>query len=105
MDGGGPASDILRQPKGIFRGGLWEYSRHPNLFFELMVWIGFGFAGISNGEWESLLAFVAPLLLFLIMNYLTVPITEKYIKDTRPEFDDYCSKTNKYIPFIHIPWC
>jgi len=31
---------------GICKEGLWSKSRHPNYFFDLMVWIGFAMAGI-----------------------------------------------------------
>lgn len=42
--------------------GLWYYSRHPNYFFEWIVWIGFFvFAFASPGGW---VAVVSPIIMF-----------------------------------------
>jgi len=87
--------------KGIrgqtFQSGLWKYSRHPNLFFELCVWFGFGVTGINDQPIE-LLGLLAPLLLWAIMNYLTIPITEASMKESRPNFQEFIDRTNKFIP-------
>ena len=48
-----------------------------------MTWIGFAIGGISG--WIDLIGFTGPIVLHLIMRYLTVPITEQYMRDTRKE--------------------
>ena len=38
----------------VCREGLWNYSRHPNYFFEWLVWVGYGvFALSSPMGWSS----------------------------------------------------
>lgn len=45
------------QPKSdnTYRGGLWKKSRHPNLFFELVTWIGFTIVGLN--DWSKIISF------------------------------------------------
>jgi steroid 5-alpha reductase family enzyme len=86
---------------GLLETGLWTYSRHPNLFFELVTWIGFGLTGINDNAIE-LLGFLGPFLLWVVMNFLTIPVTEKHMATTRPQiFKEFCKRTNKFWPF---PW-
>jgi steroid 5-alpha reductase family enzyme len=55
--------------------GLWAYSRHPNYFFDWLTWCGFSlFALSSTYGWIGL---SSPALLYIIMNYITGPMTEK----------------------------
>mmetsp|Transcript_55987 Transcript_55987/g.64245 ORF Transcript_55987/g.64245 Transcript_55987/m.64245 type:complete len:266 (+) Transcript_55987:68-865(+) len=87
------------KPKGaIFQEGLWKKSRHPNLFFELMVWFGFAVTGINDNGIEAL-GFIGPIVLWAVMNFLTIPISEKHMYDTRPDYPDFVKNTNKFIPF------
>ena len=59
----------------VCQDGLWRYSRHPNYFFEWVIWCGFGlFALGSPGGWLGL--HVVPLM-FYVMRYGTgVPYAE-----------------------------
>ena len=51
--------------------GLWRYSRHPNYCGEIIIWISFAVAN------QQILGFIAPLTLYLIMRYVTGPLTEE----------------------------
>lgn len=84
---------------GQLTTGLWSKSRHPNLFFELVIWFGFGISGLSTQIGFSFLSLLGPTLLWAIMNYLTVPITEKCMALKRPYWKEYVSVTNKFLPF------
>ena len=70
-----------KQSGEILQTGLWKKSRHPNLFFELVVWVGFAVAGINDNGIEAL-GFIGPLVLWSIMNFLTMPYhREAYVGD------------------------
>ncbi len=61
---------------GVCAAGLWRYSRHPNYFFESVVWWGFWlFACGSPWGWVTI---YAPLLmLHFLLRVTGIPLTEK----------------------------
>ncbi len=61
--------------KDICCQGLWAYSRHPNYFFEILIW--FCFAGFSFSMIDYYLAFIAPITILIILRYITGPYTER----------------------------
>lgn len=76
--------------------GLWAYARHPNYFFELMIWFGFGLAGFNI---HPLSAF-SPCLLLFIMTKLTGPITEKAALASKgAAYAAYQQRTRMIIPW------
>lgn len=80
--------------------GLWRYSRHPNYFFEWLTWLGFSLLVVIDGF--SLLALISPLLLYVIMNFITGPITEReQAKHKGEAFISYQRKTNAF--FLGVP--
>lgn len=78
--------------------GLWHHSRHPNYFFEWVIWCGFGvFAlGASNG-WLGL--HVIPLM-FYVMRYGTgVPHAEaSSLRSRGDRYRAYQRTTNVFFP-------
>ena len=55
--------------------GLWNYSRHPNYFFESLIWIAFAmFAFASPWGWIGLLSPV--LILYFLLKVTGIPATE-----------------------------
>jgi steroid 5-alpha reductase family enzyme len=82
----------------VCQDGLWRYSRHPNYFFEWVVWCGFGlFALGSPGGWMGL--FVVPLM-FYVMRYGTgVPHAEASSLASRGDaYRAYQRTTNAFFP-------
>ena len=84
---------------GVLKTGLWSRSRHPNLFFETVTWLGFAVAGLNDFS-VSFIGFVGPVTLFCIMYFLTIPITEKSMANSRPYWEEYTKHTNKFLPFL-----
>ncbi len=82
----------------VCQDGLWRYSRHPNYFFEWVIWCGFGvFALGSPGGWMGL--HVIPLM-FYVMRYGTgVPYAEaSSLRSRGDSYRAYQRTTNVFFP-------
>ena len=88
--------------KPLCHVGVWKYARHPNLFFELCFWTGLSVLGMRKLEPQSFLTLVGPAFLYVVMNFLSTRITEKHMSNSRPNWNDHKSKTNKFFPFFKI---
>jgi steroid 5-alpha reductase family enzyme len=78
--------------------GLWRYSRHPNYFFEWMVWMGiYIFACGTPYGWMT---FFSPLIiLFLVLKVSGVPLAEEQALRSRgDEYRQYQKTTSVFIP-------
>lgn len=87
--------------------GLWAYSRHPNYFGEICMWIGICISGsscFSGGEW---LAWISPLTTFLLLTRVSgVPMLEKKGEQAwgkLPEYQWYMKHTPCIIPAFTRP--
>jgi len=82
------------------REGLWRYSRHPNYFFEWLMWCAYAALALSSQLWWAGLA--APLLmLFLILKVTGVPPTEKRALESRgDDYRRYQRETNAFFPWF-----
>lgn len=89
-----------KKPGGtVCNTGLWHYSRHPNYFFELMVWFGFSLMALTLDY--GYFALLSPVTLFLIMRYITGPITETCSLESRGEaYKAYQEKTPMIFPWF-----
>jgi steroid 5-alpha reductase family enzyme len=88
-----------KDDKDVYRGGLFKKARHPNLFFDLCIWTGFATFSVKFGKPDSYLAFLGPVFLWCLMNFVTIPITTKHMKLKRPGYEEVIKNTNKFIPF------
>ena len=59
---------------GICRSGLWNHSRHPNYFFEWLIWVSLSLLSWGLPYW--IFATISPLSMWVIMRYITGPYTE-----------------------------
>lgn len=80
--------------------GLWAWSRHPNYFFEWMVWLAYPTIALSLDRPASLLAFGAPALMYLLLAKVSgVPPLEAHMKRSRPEaFAAYAARVSEFWP-------
>lgn len=82
------------------RGGLWRYSRHPNYFFEWLLWFSYVALALSSTWW--LLTLIVPsVLLFLILKVTGIPYTEKRALASRgDDYRAYQKSTSAFIPWF-----
>lgn len=78
--------------------GLWKYSRHPNYFFEWVIWISYALlAGSTPYGWLGLLS---PLgMLYILLRVTGVSLTEEHALQPRgDEYREYQQTTSVFIP-------
>lgn len=87
-----------KDSKSVCREGLWRYSRHPNYFFESLIWLGFYlFACGSSGGWTMIHA--PAIILFLLLRVTGVPPTEAAALARKGDaYRDYQRTTSAFIP-------
>lgn len=80
--------------------GLWNYSRHPNYFFQLMIWVSvLVFAITSPYGW---LALICPLSIgYLIFKVTGIPMTEEQAVRSKGEaYKQYQRTTSVFVPWF-----
>jgi steroid 5-alpha reductase family enzyme len=83
--------------------GLWRYSRHPNYFFEWLVWVAyFVFALASPWGW---LAVIGPAsILFLLLKVSGIPLNEEAAVRSKGEaYRRYQQTTSAFVPWFPKP--
>ena len=82
------------------RDGLWGWSRHPNYFFEWLVWCAYALLALPATS--GALGLIAPaLMLFLITKVTGIPPTEW--QAVRSRGDDYRAYQRTTSPFFPLP--
>ncbi|HEY1049172.1 MAG TPA: DUF1295 domain-containing protein [Prosthecobacter sp.] len=87
-----------KDPNAICDVGLWHYSRHPNYFFQSLLWWGmFLMALPAPWGWTAV---VAPLaMLHFLLNVTGVTLTEKLALEKRGEiYRRYQRTTSAFVP-------
>ncbi len=80
----------------IIQTGLWRYSRHPNYFWELLMWWSLWIMSVHS--LVSLVGIVSPLLLSYIIIFVTgIPMLESALAK-REWFESYKKSTSILIP-------
>lgn len=88
----------LGKGQAICRDGLWRYSRHPNYFFQSLLWWGlFLMALPANWGWAAILAPLA--MLWFLLKFTGIPLTEKLALEKRGDaWRKYQESTSAFIP-------
>jgi len=84
----------------VCQRGLWQYSRHPNYFFEWFVWVAWlVYASASPWGW---LALVCPaLMLFFLLRVTGIPATEaQALRSRGEEYARYQQTTSAFVPWF-----
>ena len=84
--------------KEVCNTGLWKYSRHPNYFFEWVLWLGYIPMGIlaTGGPW----LFLIPPVLYLFLAKVTgIPFVEaRKLEASGDEYKHYVKTTSSFFP-------
>lgn len=80
--------------------GLWNYSRHPNYFFESMIWWGLALAALSSPS--GWICVICPLMmLYFLLRVTGIPLTEEYaIKRRGERYREYQRTTSAFVPWF-----
>jgi len=79
--------------------GLWRFSRHPNYFFEWLIWVSYAlYASTSPGGWA---AWTAPaLILYFLLRVTGIPATEAQALRSRGDaYRRYQARTSAFVPW------
>lgn len=80
--------------------GLWKYSRHPNYFFESMIWWGFYVSALGTAG--AAYTVYAPLtILFILVKVTGIPPSEAQAVQKRGDlYRQYQARTSAFIPWF-----
>lgn len=82
------------------RAGLWRYSRHPNYFFEWLVWCAF-FLFAAASPWGLATAYVPLLMLWFLFRITGIPATEAQALQTKgDDYREYQRTTSAFVPWF-----
>ena len=81
------------------QGGLWRYSRHPNYFFEWLVWVAYAMFALTS-PWGAL-ALVSPaIMLYLLCRITGIPATEaQAVRSRGDDYRRYQQTTSAFVPW------
>ena len=80
--------------------GLWRYSRHPNYFFEWLIWVAFFvFALASPRGWVAVIGPAS--ILYLLLRVTGIPLTEEQSLRSKGEaYRRYQRTTSAFVPWF-----
>lgn len=80
--------------------GLWRYSRHPNYFFEFLIWVAFALFALSSPY--GYLGLISPaLILYFLLRVTGIPATEEQALRSRgEEYRRYQQTTSAFVPWF-----
>jgi steroid 5-alpha reductase family enzyme len=84
----------------VCRVGLWNYSRHPNYFFEWLIWVAWAALALpSPGGYVGL---IGPILMFYFLFRVTgIPATEAQALRSRGDaYREYQETTSAFVPWF-----
>ncbi len=91
----------VKNPKreAVCQSGLWYYSRHPNYFFEAVIWLGF-YAFACGSEWGWLNVHAPAMIIYLLLRVTGIPPTEAAaIRRKGDAYRRYQDTTSAFIPW------
>lgn len=90
-------SGEIIESNSLMKKGLWKYSRHPNYFGEISVWLGvyLYMLPLKLDMWYMFFGFVFMVILFV---FVSIPLAEKRQLSKRPSYIEYQQTVRMLIP-------
>ena len=89
-----------RTRKDVCRSGLWKFSRHPNYFFEWILWLSYLLLGM-NASGAPLLLFIPPVLYLFLTKVTGIPFVEaRKLEASGDAYQSYVSSTPSFFPWF-----
>ena len=86
-------------PKAVCQEGLWRYSRHPNYFFEAIIWMGF-YLYACGSDWGWATVYAPAMIIFLLLRVTGIPPTEAAAVLRKGDaYRRYQETTSPFIPW------
>jgi steroid 5-alpha reductase family enzyme len=83
-----------------YRSGLWSYSRHPNYFFEWMIWMGYAIYALGS-PWGWLGLISPALMLYFLLGSTGIAATEaQALRSRGTEYRAYQRSTSTFVPWF-----
>jgi len=94
---------VKPENKGKFiNTGLWSWSRHPNYFGEIVLWIGVAIISLPNLSGWTYLTLISPVFIFILLTRISgVPMLEKRADEKwggQADYESYKARTSVLIP-------
>lgn len=86
----------------FIRSGLWAWSRHPNYFGEIVLWIGVAFIALPVLRGWQYVTLISPVFVVVLLNRISgVPILEQRADERwggQADYEAYKARTPVLIP-------
>jgi steroid 5-alpha reductase family enzyme len=78
--------------------GLWRYSRHPNYFFEWLIWVSYCTIGCAS-PWGWVGIISPACILYLLLRVTGIPMTEEQsVRSKGDAYRRYQERTSAFVP-------
>jgi steroid 5-alpha reductase family enzyme len=86
----------------VCSSGLWAWSRHPNYFFEWLVWVAFALFAITlSGDWVwGYIALAGPACMYWLLRHVSgvPPLEEHMLAKYGAAYSSYQTTTSVFFP-------